>query len=563
MQIFDVEKFIKHWWSPAVLSTEAQEHILHSYQAPDLFWNTLFDFNKGLAKIPCESQLNKNYNFYHDCILRHIWSNEVAFRIINEKGDREEWTYKKIHQCINANVRIWSNFEPLPGQSIVIVLKPGIKFILTLFTALRFGLTICFLPSESPFFALTQIDEMLKEISPNFMIIEGNYPSTTSHLTIDIDAQDEEEYLPHSHSYEASAVVQASLALSQQNFLEIVPVKAHVAYLHALRDGLIPLNLRQNICWSAPLACPVCTEPCSTLMSFLCGATLVHVSEENLTANPALIKDEKIHFLGFSENLIELWSKGSFAPLRYLKGYYRKPFALNSSTWKAFLQENKMEKSLGFQVLMDNAQGGFTLLSKPMLEIDYFLKPNFGVEWQLMDIENPEKSALNSYGIFQSNSILSNLTFNQIDTNLFLCGSVKPSSEGVTYPKEEVEMIISKLPFVEDCILLSFQKMGVIASHLFHLLVFVNPLHHVSEKEKIQWKSEISNSITNELGKGFLPDRIEFFSLLPKKNLDGIDRVWCERQYKQGSFTKKMERPAYQICHILKKLASQAGLKDG
>lgn len=505
---------------------------------------------------PSKSRFGKTYDFYHDCILRYIKTNSIALSQITENTYPENWTYEKIHRCVNYQVDKWTCHDLQPGEFLAIVGAPDIHFILALMTAFRFGLKIVYLPTNSPFLGQGQIFKFLKEIKPKFIASENScfLLEGIKLLTINEKGFDDENYEPHSFSYSAKSELQIALSLISQEALALISLDAQTVYLHALREALFTLNLVQHPYWAAPLACPIRTEPCSTLISLLSGATKLYVSDEGIKSNPELLQDERIHLIGFSKELKQLWSQTNGLPTRYLKHCYKNPLEIESQAWKTFISLNKLEKIPQFNLIMDNASGGGILFSNPTVDLyNVFLQPSLGSSWYLSHINKSGQESLTGFGIFEIEQLnSSNLTVSQIETHLMLTGLVEPSRFGVTFPIEQIQESIAELSFVEDCMLHHFSKAGSVFSRYFVLLVFVNPLNSKVEEEI--WTEEIKNHLTSSLGSGYLPDKIEYFSLVPRKNILGVDRNWCAHQYNSGLLLEKKNLLQYKIMSALKKM---------
>lgn len=89
---FDPEKFISSWWENAPLSPDVEEWITNSYSKLESFWKEVFAIHQNKSLL---SQLGQQYDFYHDCIIRHLNSHDFAFTTIKADDDKETWSYKK------------------------------------------------------------------------------------------------------------------------------------------------------------------------------------------------------------------------------------------------------------------------------------------------------------------------------------------------------------------------------------------------------------------------------------------------------------------------------------
>lgn len=561
----NIEKFIHQWWSDSPsMQLGGEEFIKESYQENTLFWKKIFDVHASSQRTPVESQLGKLYNFYHDCILRHLADNETALTIVSENRT-ENWSYRKLHQCVNAQVKRWTRSEVKPGQIVAIRAEPGITFILALLTSLRLGLSICFLPSGE-FLGDKCCSEFIEKISALWIISEKDLkalPQGVGSLSIDPSLIESEDEHPLSYAYEASSIGQYTISLYRQDSLALVPLDVDTMYLHALRDSLLLFNLREWNTWSYPLANPLECEPCHTLITLLAGARKVWASNKTLRDNPAILKEEKIQVLFLSDEAQEMWTRVQGLPVRSLKAICKTPFNINYRAWKNFTQFNRIDKIPVFNGLTDNSIGGIKFISRPSLEnFDSLVKVNLGLQWSMnqMGTEAPSVTGFGVAKIYstniENNSIEGNLTVSMVENDLLVTGTAEPCREGITYPIDLLENIVKGISFVEDCIIYSTPKLGKIGSHQFTLLIFIDPgLKNYSSENKNEWDQAVNLQIKERLGKFFLPDKIEYYPLLPQARPWGIDRDWCSTQYSRGLLSQKSINPLYQLLHQLKKFA--------
>lgn len=569
MQQMKSETFIHKWWTNlnAPLSLDLVKWIEQNYQGGDGFWKEIvFSMQEEVLPVS-QSDYGKAYNFYHDCILRHIRSSNVALSMIGENGKSINWTYERLHHCVNYHVDKWSCYSPQAGQIMAIIGPPDIHFVISLLTALRLGLKIYYLPTENPYLGRGHLNKLLSEIKPHLIATEDSSISMGGIplLSVNEKGEDEENYSPQSFAYTASTEVQVAISLYQQEALAFVPLDAQTLYLHALRDGLFTLNLVQHPYWSAPLSCALRTEPFCTIMTLLCGVARVCVPDDLIRKNPTILQDERINLLGVPRELQQLWIETPALPTRHLKCFYKNPLDTNQEGWKTFILANRAEKIPNFDLVIDNSCGGTMLFSRPTLEpFNIFLKPALGTPWSIKHINGSGEESLTGFGIFNLENDSDkdygegNFTATRIEGQMMLTGSIEPCREGVTFPIIELEQIVKELPFVENCMVRPIQSMGVPFGQYFVLLVFVNPIKpDIVEKDQILWSKEIEKAIIEYLGSGFLPDKIEFFPLMPKTTLLGIDRAWCANQHESGLLGQKKILSHYHVLGALKKLAQE------
>jgi hypothetical protein len=558
----DAEKFRSQWWSSpqASASLEIEEWMEETFAKPASFWNSIISLQTTLSPRPPQSVLEQYYDFYHDCVARHIESNN-ALLFVDESGFAQSWTYKKLHRLINFQVKAWLKSGVKTGQQVAIVMPVGAAYLVALLTALRLGLQICFLPLGSRFLGTNHSQNLLEELDPDVVVTVPNAAlQRTSTVVVDILEEDDIPHEPTSYAYPAKQTVQCCLALYRKEPFAFVTLDAHTTYLHALRDGLLTLNLRPGISYGTLHACPIRSEPCSTLMTLLCGATYAHAAEAALFKDPEIIKNERFHLIEISPSLQKLWAKTPAAP-KQLKGFYKTPLHHHLHAWRFFIEANKLESVPTFHLLLDNSLGGVVFFSKPTTkELDFYLKPSLGTPWTFKDLITGEDSH-KGFGEFsvgtsckENNTIPSNLLVSQMDKNCLISSALLPTREGVTIPIELIEEAAQELPFVESCILYTFPKMGETAHHQCVLLVFVDPLKkEISDEMKQAWSQQISAQISTEAGPAFVPDHIAYFALIPKMQGSNPDRNWCIEQYNRGFLSKKAKLPIYQILNMLKK----------
>ncbi len=568
--MIDIDKLKASWWSSAPLTFDAQESITNSYEHPELFWDSLWTLQKSVSSIPSKSVLNKHYDFYSDCVLRHPESH-IAFSLIEEGGFISSWSYKKLHRCVNYQLKKWLKQPIKPGTLTAIILPRGIDALIALLAALRMGLTICMLPPDTPFLSQACALASLDDLKPELIITkQKDSPlAQTACPTLFIEELGESDDAPFldPHAYPATDTLQFSLALHRKEPYIFLPLDAHTTYLHALRDGLFTLNLKPETPYIAPLACPLRSEPCLSLSTLLSGATLMHVSDEALLKDPLILKDKKPHVMSIARHLLELWAKEPGCPSKQLKCFSISPIDRHFSFWKTFLQTNELDKIPYFQAWTDNSLGGFALISKPGTNTtDFFVKPSPGTHWHLQDLVRSKEPFSSGFGLFaptlsseENSAKETNFVLSNLDIDCLIVSTDKPAREGVTIPTQKLEEALCQLSFVKHALVYTFQKPGAIAHSQLTFLIFVDPLKNdISDTTKQEWSSTVCDHIIKQIGTAFLPDSIEYFVLAPKMKGLHIDKVWCLNQYAKGLLTQKNRLQVYQMLSMLKKLTQDA-----
>src|SRR3989338_962585 len=252
----EAETLRELWWAEpkSPFSLEIEEGLEKLEQDPSSFWKSLVALQGKTSPCPPKSELGKKYDFYFDCLLRHPESNQAVITI-DENGFIQSWTFKKLHRIVNFQVKEWLKKGVKPGQLVALILPVGIDFFVALLTALRLGLTLCYLCPDTPYLSQNFLSSLVESLQPAWLVLPKNrsWPSFDSYAQLPIESLEESDSVSEnsSYAYESAHVIQLSLSLPSQVPFSIVPLDAQATYLHALRDGLVTLNLHPGTTWAA------------------------------------------------------------------------------------------------------------------------------------------------------------------------------------------------------------------------------------------------------------------------------------------------------------------------
>jgi len=554
MPKIDVETFARRWGSQADLTDrfDVRGWMEKSYTDPLSFWEelvALYPLEPSSQTIPFEK-----YDFYADCILRHVGKNQCALKVIQEGGETESWTYDQLHALVGIQASLW---KLKAGQTVALILPQGLPFLIGLMTALRLGLVVSILPINDRFFPESRFLEALEALKPDLIVTASEMPleDPWNILHLDLSLERQSSASVPSHAYLPNDPVQKHFNPYAKE--KICLVEAIRSYLIPLRDSLIALNLKSSTTWARPLSSMSRDEPCCTLMALLAGATIIYASDDLLLANPGLLKEEPIELLGVSFPLQQLWIKNVGCPASGLKRWYRDPLCGNDHNWKAFNELNQLQKIPSAQLLIDKDRGGVTLLSQPKpLEIISFMHPSPGTSWNLLKIQGTGDKAAGGFGLFQIEPATKNkdpLILSQIGDEWALSSTTAPLAEGVPYPIPEVEEKVKTLDFVLTCMLVTEPHPQHFLNRQFILLVFVSPKERLLLQQKKElWNQKIQDLIRTDIGEAFTPTDVQFYSFYPKMKSQEIDRHWIEIQYQNGSLFLKQNRSIYNLLNDLR-----------
>lgn len=560
------QTFYDAWWSSDDRQFPLLEKVINeSYANPKDFWNELLKYHQEATGLICKSTPYKSFDFYHDCVKRHLGKRRIAFKTY-EKQAPKEWSYEFLDRLVNYQVDRWKNYSFKPSQEIAIVMPVGIHLLIAMLTALRLGLKFTYIPTDSPVLSFKRVLEFVKKISPSFVVttadISSVIPNKEKHWLLDFLEEKAESNYQSDYCYAPADVVQDVITCQSLEERVISPLSAQDMYLSALRDGFLSLGLKPGMCWAYSSRCSLREQPCNLLMALLCGATTIHIPEKELLATPGLIGAEPIDVLALSASLKNLWLDKPGFPRSKLKFWYRHLADLEDRSWKIFKEKHKIEKTPNSEFIFDNSQGGVILTSIPSFErVHIPVWPALGTPWKLLHPNQSGQDSLFPHGIFQQNpshpSALhfssSNLMLSHLAEGYALSGTLSPNKEGYTIPICEIENGAKALEFCKHVCLITLPKSHSILDLKLILLVFVSPFDREKlEKEKHNWKQKIHSQIAEEAGSFFVPDHVEFYSILPRMMSGKVDRNWCLDQYISGNLATKRDHKVYYWLNLLR-----------
>ncbi len=561
MSKMNVEAFLKKWESADNLEyrAELREWMQNSYTDPQLFWSDLFSCLEK-RETPSNTVVFERYDFYADCILRHLGQGLIALKLIDPEGAAQAWSYDEIHAYVEAQLPHWTEHYGIkPGKTVALLLPFGIHFLVGLMTALRLGLVVSILPLQDRYMGNGQLGKAVALLAPDLIVTERAPEAASRKNVLELDLTLEMTTSPsdESHAYLAAEPVQKHFNPHGTKEESLTVIEATRSYLLPLRDAVISLNLKHSSCWARPFLSLYREEPCCTLMALLTGATLLHIADDHLRTHPKALENETVHILGVSLPLLQLWLKTPGCPASKLKLWYRSPLFGNDHSWRAFSELNHLTKVPAGQLLIDKEKGGITLFSQPKSEGTLtFMHPSLGSPWKLLKIDGKNALSTEGFGLFSvepANKAERPLVLAQIGDEWSITTTLLPLREGYCYPAQLIEEKVKTLDFVQTCMAVPERHPQHFLSKQWMLLVFISPKeHHFVQQKTEEWTREINALIKSEAGEAFIPDQSLFFSMYPQQQKGEIDRASVENQYRSGTLFYKQNHPIYRLLNLLK-----------
>lgn len=557
----DRERFAAQWFSQknGNYQTDVQEWIHQSYSNPVVFWKEIVEEEPSEAlnaTIPFVQ-----YNFYRDCIERRLETNKSALKVFYEGDSSETWTYRDIHDLVEAQIGLWvEEFHMVAGQAIALAMPYGIEFLVALMAALKLGLIVCPVPIRDRFVSRDCYLAALEVMKPDWIAIssknEEGFEKNPNILFIDLTIKKRFDFSIDSHAYAMDSPLFKNYDFFHADDGKSRLVSANEGYLYTLRDGLLAFNLDPGAIWCSPLSSLYYEEPYCTMAALMAGAARAYIAAETLLANPLRLKEESIGILGVSDALLQLWTRKPGCPSSKLKLWYRSPLLGNVQKWLAFSQLNELQKIPCSSLWLDKNRGGVVLFSQPKSAEEFrTVYPSLGVPWSLVHL-NGSGEKMQDFGILHietSPSDNSPITLASVGGAWIVHSCPSPRREGHPYPVEQVEKILLMLDFVLACAVVPEHNSQDPLNSRIAVLIFVEPKKEplISIRQE-EWDERICHKIQKAIGEAYLPDRTLFYGIYPPIKEKKIDKKWILQQYANGLLFSKQKHPLYKHLNLLR-----------
>jgi hypothetical protein len=525
-----------------------------SYRSPLPFWQALKETHDSTLSWPGKSIPFASYDFYHDIVVRNQRNTAPAFCWYDRLTGWQEISYSQLGVLVSRKESVWLRSGVQPGQKVCIVLPLEVKYLVSLLTALKLGLTVSSLPPQGTLF----LQNRLEALSPEFIATDEMYVSLLSTwkeniLPEEIAAEHTGADSEHSHSYPSGSIV--SLCFDPSSETPHVPVEltSDAAYLCPLRDGLIALGIRPGDVLAAPGLHFLETQPGLLLACLLNGGTYLHLEADDVSDNPELLREQPIRVLGVSRRLRDILLEKPVKLGKPLYYWFRNPAEpLDIDLWQSFIEISELENVYSGNVKYDAILGGCSLFSvKRQGQTHAQVFPSAGVPWGLADPASGEVDSVVDYGAFSvvtpggenGESTATGSIVAKSSRDWLFVGSRVSGRNGRTYPLAEILAAIGSLPHCSRSSIVAAPALGADLNPNFVLLLFIGGHSGVDQAAV---RKKILATIAREMGKEFFPDRIQFFPLYPRGDDEGnVDHHWCRDQYLTGSLFRKSREEMY------------------
>jgi len=519
-----------------------------SWQAPAAFWKALHGQWERRQPGVTKSAPSRHYDFHHDLIGRQRDSTTPALACF-ESGAWQTWSYAELGAAVEGLAARWEQAGVEAGDILAILHPPGPRWLVSVLAGLRLGLVVSVLPPQGPAF----VQRRLENLAPRWLALEPLWLRRLPESWRDSALPDEAVATAptrRSHVYAGTDVV--ALCFDPASATPDVPrpLDADGLYLGALRDGFLALGVRPGSFCAAPGWHFLESQPGMALAVLLCGGCWVEIELAEVEQNPARLLEQPITVLGVSLELREVLRKQPPQGVKPWRYWFRHPAeSQDLSSWTEFVTGLGLEDCYAGNLLWNTALGGALLFSVRRKGAAHpETVPAAAACWQLGAVAAPELPALGGSGrlclgqrggkeiVWTPTPYL--LTRNR--GGWLHLGQYPKGRVGRTYPVQEVlDVLAGRVAYSA----LVEMPTGV-GDPLQVLLVF----GEAADEESLRTR------IAGEMGREFLPDRIEHLKLLPRRDEEGkADPAWCQAHYPTGELHRRQRDPVYQALSELKR----------
>ena len=542
--------------------TKNLDWLYESYERPAAFWVTLKNTNHSFFPIPGKSSLFKKYDFFYDIIIRNQENTSPAFCWYDSVLGWKHISYTDLGVLASQKAESWARSGALAGEKICIVLPMGLRFVVALLAALKLGLLISLLPPSGRRF----IKNRLEILSPEYIESEEIYfpllkpwaeiilpeLKTTGKSGTDIE---------RSHVYDSGTPICLCFDPSSQTPCTPIELTSDTLYLCPMRDGILPLGMRPGESMAASGFHFLEIQPALILSTLLNGATYHHMASKDVMERPELLNDHPVRSMGLGMKLRDSLLRGSPAITDPWRCLFCNPAESNDlSLWQQLIKHLKIEDSFFMNLKWDAASGGCSLFSlKVKGKAHSSVLPSAGTRWKLCDTSGNDLVSFGNFGILSVETLgrddetmqLTPSIISRYKNEWLYTGSHVRGRYGRYYPKKEILEAIESIPECHLSSIADLPDSQIPGRHRFVLLIFKGAEADIDEAES---RSKIDSVIAAQLGDEFIPDRIEFFPLYPRRNEDRtIDHDWCQFQYVTGLLFNKSKDEMFQCVTRLRK----------
>jgi hypothetical protein len=546
---FDVRKILEQLEPGAPAGAAVPSWQQESWEDPDGFAAALAAAHAGRGA-PLKSRTGQHYDFFHDLVVRHGHTDQVALRVHERRGGWQVLTYRQLHEQALRRATEWALQGVKAGAKVCLVYAVGSELLVSLAAALGLGACVSFLPAQGKRF----LARRLAALKPDHIATEPHQALLVEGFEKKI-LQSRGQASPAftSHTYKPGEPLGLLFSPLVEPSATPVPLLAEDAWRGALVDGVLTYGLGPGEHLAAPGYHLLQHLPAFLLAVLFRGATYLHIDLPELEANPALLTEYPVRALGVTPALRDVTLRAR-TPLKNVTHWFRNPEEpLDSQAWRGWVQQCGLAGVPSANVLVDPAAGGAVLVSpRRVRDVHTETPPAPGRRWTLQDINMSGQQAPGDLGVLSlvpSDGRPPPYVMLTRSYGVYHYGGPRAARrEGRVYLADEVAETVKGLPFVRGVTVVTAPTGGVAGHYRYVLLVFTGAL----PGQPGPWAQEIRRLLELQLGPEHLPDRLEFIPLYARQEEGQVDEAWCQSQFLTGALHRKSQDPLFQALTRLR-----------
>ncbi|HCY87816.1 MAG TPA: hypothetical protein DHV36_21955 [Desulfobacteraceae bacterium] len=529
-----------------------------SWANPAAFFKGLLAKVQKTYGVSLKSDPFAHYDFYYDIFLSRSNREQAAFVHYDANGRRHPVTYDELKQLVDERACDWEERGFSQGSCICLVYPLGLDLAIGLLAALKLGLVVSIASPGRPYLLKRQ----LAALAPDVIATSSAYTALMGeHRDKLVEAHPKKKRAASQGQrprvFQSGETAARLFDFSLETPLEPVEIPCDALYLHAVRDGIIALNLSSKDVFAAPGWSVALTQPFMLLSVFLAGATFLDVKPGICAKSPAILDDIRPTVLGVNQDFRDFLSKQSRDVFTQCKFWFRTPADdWDKGGWQAFVSQKGLEKRYTGVIKWHPQAGGILAFSRRRQGLVMeTLMPSAGMAWQVVPL--PEGGGLASPDFGRMTVVIGDEE--RMTPYLFVKSGVEwlsPESyvnqkQERFYPRELVEGYLKEIHFNRPFIIVPVNRPASVRT-TFDLVIFAGARQGIDEAGLTQ---KLSDRIARHLGREYCPDRMVFQPVLPRLTPEGtIDTPWCMKAYATGRMNKTCAHPVFKELSRLKEM---------
>jgi hypothetical protein len=563
---FDVRQILEQLDAAKASNADVPKWLEESWADSEGFITALTAAHTGRG-VPVKTRPGVHYDFFQDLVGQHADTDRIAFRAYDRLRGWQTLSYRQLHDRASRRAAEWAEQGVEPGAAVCLVYGSGPELVISLLAALRLGACFSLLPPQGPRF----VSRRLAALKPKHIAAEPHQlPLLKGVEKLLLSSRDKALPGVASHTYKPKEPIGLLLSPLHDPPDQPVQLTAADAWLGAMCDGLLTFSLGAGEHLAAPGFHFLQHQPALLFAALVRGATFLHLELADLKREPELLAQHPIRALGVCPALRELLLSSKLRSLKNVTHWFRNPEEpLDGKGWREWVSQFGLSKTPTSNVLIDATSGGSVASSLRRIgDIHIDTAPAAGRAWELRDVVS-KKPAAGDVGIYtllpDKKRLPGYAILSRMRDQFSYAGTWDVRRGGRVYPAAEVVETLQELPFIAGASVVPVPTGGM-QGHRYVLLVFTGaePPEFTGEQAGAR-EQELRHHLELQLGAEFLPDRVEFFPLYPRRGKKGaIDDAWCRSQYATGALHLKSKEPMFQALTAIRGrfLASEEGSGD-